>query len=246
MKYISVPIRPIYGGTGKDTSAETGNVRLDVGTWSFTDEVTVAHDTWVRSLDSAGTGYIGLVKTKGVGGVVVVGAAEGTDGTLWLASDNLNSGDSVNGDVILGYNKHYRSTDSTNAWTRKLIGLETVGAQPDVVVIGDNSIAFAVGTLTCVTNTPGGSLAFANNRGVRGENAAGTDTANLVKLDTSDRVQLGDSTYCPAIPVVATALLPAAAAAMDGVVLIEDAGVGSGNLIAYKGGQRFRFTGTSF
>lgn len=43
--------------------------------------------------------------------------------------------------------------------------------------------------------------------------------------------------------VVATASLPAAAAAMDGHVLIEDAAVGDRNLIIYAGGQRFRIDG---
>jgi hypothetical protein len=43
--------------------------------------------------------------------------------------------------------------------------------------------------------------------------------------------------------VVATANLPAAAATMDGRILIEDAGAGNRNLIVYAGGQRFRIDG---
>ena len=43
--------------------------------------------------------------------------------------------------------------------------------------------------------------------------------------------------------VVATASLPAAAAAMDGHMLIEDGGAGNRNLIVYAGGQRFRIDG---
>jgi hypothetical protein len=46
-----------------------------------------------------------------------------------------------------------------------------------------------------------------------------------------------------AIPVVPTASLPAAAAAMDGVLLAEDAGAGDRNLILYAGAQRFRIDG---
>jgi hypothetical protein len=49
-----------------------------------------------------------------------------------------------------------------------------------------------------------------------------------------DRVSVG---------VVATGSLPAAAAAMDGTILIEDAGAGDRNLIIYAGGQRFRIDG---
>ena len=44
-------------------------------------------------------------------------------------------------------------------------------------------------------------------------------------------------------PVIATADLPAAAASMNGTVLIEDAGAGDRNLIVYAGGQRFRIDG---
>ena len=42
---------------------------------------------------------------------------------------------------------------------------------------------------------------------------------------------------------VATGSLPAAAAGMDGVVLIEDAGSGDQNLVVYSDGQRFRIDG---
>jgi hypothetical protein len=45
------------------------------------------------------------------------------------------------------------------------------------------------------------------------------------------------------LPIVATASLPAAAAAMDGTILIENGGAGDRNLIIYAGGQRFRIDG---
>jgi hypothetical protein len=44
-------------------------------------------------------------------------------------------------------------------------------------------------------------------------------------------------------PILATADLPAAAAAMNGSIIIEDAGAGDRNLIVYAGGQRFRIDG---
>lgn len=47
----------------------------------------------------------------------------------------------------------------------------------------------------------------------------------------------------PRFPIVATASLPAAGAAQDGLVLIEDAGVGDRNLVIYAQGQRFRIDG---
>lgn len=44
-------------------------------------------------------------------------------------------------------------------------------------------------------------------------------------------------------PAVATASLPAAGAAQDGRVVIEDAGPGDRNVVIYAGGQRFRIDG---
>jgi hypothetical protein len=44
-------------------------------------------------------------------------------------------------------------------------------------------------------------------------------------------------------PILATAALPAAAAAMDGSIVIENAGAGDRNLIVYSNGQRFRIDG---
>ncbi len=57
--------------------------------------------------------------------------------------------------------------------------------------------------------------------------------------------KLGDSTHQWQVytEVIATASLPAAASAMDGTVLIEDAGTGDRNLILYAGAQRFRVDG---
>lgn len=60
-------------------------------------------------------------------------------------------------------------------------------------------------------------------------------------------IKVGDGTGAPvqkcAARVVATASLPAAGAAMDGTVIIEDAGAGNRNLIIYAGGERFRIDG---
>jgi hypothetical protein len=47
------------------------------------------------------------------------------------------------------------------------------------------------------------------------------------------------------LQVVLTAGLPAAGAVNEGLVLIEDAGTGTRNLIIYAGGQRFRIGGGS-
>ena len=48
-----------------------------------------------------------------------------------------------------------------------------------------------------------------------------------------------------AIPVIATASLPAASAALDGTIVIEDNGAGDQNLIIYSNGERYRIDGGS-
>lgn len=47
-------------------------------------------------------------------------------------------------------------------------------------------------------------------------------------------------------PMMTTATLPAAGAAQNGKIIIEDAGGGTRNLIFYAGGLRYRVSGTAF
>ena len=47
----------------------------------------------------------------------------------------------------------------------------------------------------------------------------------------------------PHLEVIATASLPAAAAAQNGRIVIEDAAVGDRNIVIYAGAQRFRLDG---
>ncbi|NKE69904.1 hypothetical protein [Candidatus Manganitrophus noduliformans] len=71
------------------------------------------------------------------------------------------------------------------------------------------------------------------------------ETAIGLRLEiekTTGRVKIQNKLH---IPVVATGSLPAAGAAEDGSVLIEDAGAGDRNIIFYAGGQRFRIDGGS-
>lgn len=76
--------------------------------------------------------------------------------------------------------------------------------------------------------------------------------ANILELATGDSFRpqtssqaLGDNTHQWRVfhDVIATGSLPAAGAAMDGTILIEDVGAGDRNLIIYAGGQRFRIDG---
>ncbi len=77
-------------------------------------------------------------------------------------------------------------------------------------------------------------------------------TTLVVNACTTPAVGFGDllKTYGavftngnPGTDVIATANLPAAAAAQDGRMIIEDAGAGDRNLILYAGAQRFRIDG---
>jgi hypothetical protein len=104
----------------------------------------------------------------------------------------------------------------------------------------------ALGT-TVTTSAGVGDIVVPNASGeLRSVNAAGTDTVSMVFLDANNLVNIGGGdtgTAGPIINVIATASLPAAAAAQDGRILIEDNGVGDRNLIIYAGGQRFRIDG---
>jgi hypothetical protein len=71
---------------------------------------------------------------------------------------------------------------------------------------------------------------------VRINNLAGAETR--MAGNRRDDAEVGHQ-----VDVVATASLPAASAAMDGRVLIEDAGAGDRNVVIYVAGQRFRLDG---
>lgn len=80
----------------------------------------------------------------------------------------------------------------------------------------------------------------------------GNDTNNNASgdyfgLPTSGFIQIGNTNLEDKNPtnIIATASLPAAGAAQDGKVIIEDAGAGDRNLIIYAGGQRFRIDGSN-
>lgn len=104
-------------------------------------------------------------------------------------------------------------------------------------------------------------ILFQNNRGIQGRSTTGV-SKNLLRVGTDNTsrldedglgVKVGSSIKSLTKPdgsliveVVATASLPAAGTSQDGKIIIEDGGGGVGNLILYKGGQRFRLTGTAF
>ena len=75
-----------------------------------------------------------------------------------------------------------------------------------------------------------------NNRVIYDIPVTTTEAHTMVNTTVSGRMK---------IPVVATASLPAAASAQDGLILIEDNGTGDRNLVIYAGAQRFRIDGGS-
>jgi hypothetical protein len=94
------------------------------------------------------------------------------------------------------------------------LGIIVSSANTDLAITGNLVTNYAGGLLF---GTPGASVEIIGNPGI------------------PNRRQRAD--------VVATASLPAAAAAEDGRILIEDGGAGDRNLIIYAGGQRFRIDG---
>lgn len=70
-------------------------------------------------------------------------------------------------------------------------------------------------------------------------------SGNFIPANGAGQQTLGDDTHQWRVyhEVVATGSLPAAASAMDGTILIENAGAGDRNVILYAGGQRFRIDG---
>jgi hypothetical protein len=100
--------------------------------------------------------------------------------------------------------------------------------------------------LICIGNTfPNGAPFVTGTRQVRislGNTYIGSgSTQNNLMTE----ILVGPSTVSDVslAQVIATASLPAAAAARNGTMLIEDAGAGDRNLIIYAGGQRFRIDG---
>ena len=80
-------------------------------------------------------------------------------------------------------------------------------------------------------STLGGTI---NHRVIYDVPSAAVEAHTMINATVSGRMK---------IPVVLTASLPAAAAAQDNMILIEDGGVGDRNVIIYAGGQRFRIDG---
>lgn len=84
---------------------------------------------------------------------------------------------------------------------------------------------------------------FSTFKGDSETTAARLTAGSFVPGTSGDALGSSSAQWRVFTQVIATASLPAAAASMDGALVIEDAGSGDRNLIVYAGGQRFRIDG---
>lgn len=163
--------------------------------------------------------------------------------------------------VISGYS--FEACDTAIAAT-EVFGLSVIncgmfgnanGACPTVTgAFGGNEqevvkFVHSVGLLTLIGVTGGGTLA----NGLVNSAPAGANVYFNTFIGcqgpwgtvdpTFELINCADTSNQPHIPVIARASLPAAAAAQDGRVIIDDNGAGDRNLMIYAGGQRFRIDG---
>lgn len=116
----------------------------------------------------------------------------------------------------------------------------------DFLVVGNACKGFGTGVVTAA-NTNHDEATIADND-FRGNTTSISHSATGGTYRFFGNVSADDNERFVSVGgidtrVVATASLPAAAAAMNGHILIEDNGAGDRNLIIYAGGQRFRIDG---
>lgn len=131
----------------------------------------------------------------------------------------------------------------------RLVGRWGDPSAPGVDSVGDRIIIYDTGVSKTAIGMHAQNGLWIQAHGSNGQPAFAVWGANgstppikLFEITFDGRMKL-PSTGKAHIPVVATASLPAAAAAEDGSILIEDNGTGDRNLIIYSGGQRFRIDG---
>lgn len=105
-----------------------------------------------------------------------------------------------------------------------------------------------IGQLTTLTSLVIGELGIANNKIIRGTNAAGTDNLPLITIDANNLVQAGSNAASGngafSIPKNTNANLPAAGATRNGIIVIDTT---NSRLCYYVGGLRYFIPiGTSF
>lgn len=151
--------------------------------------------------------------------------------------------------------------NNTNNWIATNTFRDILPDQDVTRDIGTSSFAYRLLYCKAIMGSQGGAIELDNSFGTlvrlkiqpfNGQTLdLGDPTANGAVTRIFCAGYYGDAgTSSPAVfpagidvAVVATGSLPAAGAANDGRIIIEDAGVGDRNLIIYAGSQRFRIDG---
>ena len=105
-----------------------------------------------------------------------------------------------------------------------------------------NAGILALGT-TNVTNVQAGELILANAKYIRGLLQDGTDSSNLIGLDTNNSAVVGGGSRMVLVGYLAAASLPAGAANLNGGLVVDST---NNRWIFYSGGNRYYIAGTSF
>lgn len=127
-----------------------------------------------------------------------------------------------------------------------LVSLILRDGSSDAVYVGNSSSVIAFGNPPVVVGASAGEGVFANAKALRGVTAAGTSTHPLVRLSSTDRLELGGGyagTVYPVILGLAAASLQVASAAANGSIALDTT---NNRLVYYSGGARYYLTGTSF
>lgn len=228
--------------------ANAGAVRFELRNITYVDDVGGANDSILYSERAGGgnsSASLSIYNFWNNGISSVLGFASAPNATTWWTnalSPTIGSGGFIEemhlsraGSAVSVYNdigfEAVSSSTTATSFSARLRNEANPGA-----VMHPRGIRFGPG---------GGAAPDVEIKRVSGRsNQLVLATGDSFCPETSGQT-LGNSTYPWRVyhEVVATASLPAAAAAMDGTVLIEDAGTGDRNLIIYAGGERFRLDG---
>ena len=204
-------------------------------------DAVLAHGNYLRGVTGGGTAVriIGGVATIGATTTIVLG---GSDSPSGLGNPGTVSG-AANGDVVLGHGKYLRGVNVAGTGTSALIANSAISGN-DVVAINPSAVGVTTnGAVTSVGSSLAGDFILANNRSVRGVNAAGTSTIVIGKIDTSGYPQLGDGSIHTKLGYISSAGLASAGSTSNGVVVLDST---NNRLVFYVGGNRYYVTGTAF
>ena len=168
---------------------------------------------------------------------------------LWVDQGDVRIGGNVfasgsttiDGSIVAKSNLRFDSTTpSIRTGTTALAFHDNAGAN-ERMRLTDGGI-LALGT-TNVTNVQAGELVLANAKYIRGLLQDGTDSSNLIGLDTNNSAVVGGGSRMVLVGYLAAASLPAGAANLNGGLVVDST---NNRWIFYSGGNRYYIAGTSF